>query len=176
MKKIFFFLIIILFSLRIKAQNDSLIIPQLPLELKHEKAIRGQVFFTYIAIVDARAKGQTAYDLGKFYGNSLGLTWAPVKDKGLIAFAQWLTAYITLFKDYKLEILKNKSESLEFKMKNIGEEYIIPWSSDYKKENWLTVEEYFDFYRGFFISTCNYMQFNAQSEVKEGWLYLKIND
>jgi hypothetical protein len=158
------------------AQNDTLVIPNLPLELKHEKAIRGQVFFTYIAIVDARTKGQATYDLGRFYGNSLGLTWAPVKDKGLIAFSQWLTAFITLYKDYKLEILKNTSESLEFKMKNIGEEYIIPWSSDYKKENWLTVEEYFDFYRGFFISTCNYMGFKAESEVKEGWLYLKISD
>lgn len=157
------------------AQNDTLVIPELPLELKHDKAIRGQVFFTYIAIINARQKKQTAYDLGEFYGNSLGLTWEPVKDKGLITFSEWLTAFITLFKDYELEIVHNSSETLELKMKKIGEEYIEYWGNKYKKENWLTSEEYFDFYKGFFISTCEYMGFKAESELKDGWLYLKIS-
>jgi CubicO group peptidase (beta-lactamase class C family) len=61
-------------------------------------------------------------------------------------------------------------------MKNIGEEYIEYWSKKYKKGDWLTVGEYFDFFKGFFISTTNYMGFKVESNVEEGWLYLKIYD
>jgi hypothetical protein len=161
-------------SLTLKAQNDSLTIPEMPIELKHEKAIRGHVFYIYIAIIEARTRGVSSFDLGQYYGNSLGLTWEPVKDKGLIAYVEWLTAYITLFKDYKLEILHNSKDKLEIRMKDIGEENIYYWSKKYKKDDWLTVEEYFDFFRGFFISTTNYLEFKAESNVEESWLYLKI--
>lgn len=175
MKKIIYLLVAVIFSLTAKAQNDSLTIPDMPIELKREKAIRSHVFFTYIAIVNAREKGENAYDLGQFYGNSLGLTWTPVKDKGLIAYAEWLTAYVTLFKDYKIEILYNSKDKLGFRMKVIGEEYINKWSEKYKSEDWVTVAEYFDFQRGFFVSTSNYLGFKAESNVKDGWLYLNIS-
>ena len=175
MRKLFFLLVLIFFLDLLKAQNDSLTIPELPLELKHEKAIRGHVFFNYITIIDNRNNGISAYETGKFYGNSLGLTWKPVMDKGLIVYAEWRTAYITLFMDYNLQILHNSNEILEFKMKNIGEQYISKWAAKYKAEDWVSIEEYFDFMSGFLISTSNYMGFNAKSEIRDSWLFLSIS-
>lgn len=175
MKKSIFLLAFVLFSIVLKAQNDTLTIPELTIELRHEKAIRGHVFFNYITIVGNRKNGINAYEAGVFYGNSLGLTWEPIMNKGLIAYAEWLTAYITLFKDYNLQILHNSNDKLEFRMKNIGEEYIPKWAKKYKAEDWVTIEEYLDFMRGLLASTSNYVGFNAKSEVRDGWLFLTIS-
>ncbi len=175
MRKLFFLLVLSFFINSLRAQNDSLTIPALSLELKHEKAIRGHVFFNYISIVGNRSRGISAYETGEFYGNSLGLTWGPVMNKGLISYTEWLTAYITLFMDYNLQILHNSKYTLEFKIKNIGEQYISKWAEKYKPEDWLTNEEYFDFMSGFRVSTTIYVGFNAKSEIKNGWLYLKIS-
>lgn len=176
MKKVCILLFVILLSSTSSAQNDSLqaAVTELPLELRHEKSIRSHVFHIYIAIVYSRDKGELPFNLGQFYGKSLGLTWEPVKGKGLEAYTQWLTAYVTLFKDYKIEILKNDNHVFEFRVKQIGEEYIEYWSKKYKKEDWITVEEYFDFFQGFFVATSNYLGFEAESKENEGWLYLKI--